>query len=206
MDQGEIYRLTFPNGKNYIGQCVCRLANGKAYGTRARWMGHITDSKRENGGNCRKLNYAIRKYGEQNVKIDILLTTHISLLDLYEEMSISLFESTNRDQGYNLRSGGNRSRASQETRLLMRESRLKYTLPPHTKETKQKISNTVLDNVKRIDHNEIQLPKYVKYINWKDRNGYAIVSHPQCKIKYFVSNKLDLNELYTQCINHLTTL
>lgn len=208
MDLGEIYKVTCPDERIYIGQCVSYLANGSKYGTRGRWISHLSDAKRENGGNCRKLNEAIRKYGEDRFKVNVLLKTHISLLDIYEEISISLLESNVDGIGYNLRNGGTHSRLSLETRQIMSKNRqIKPCFKQnHSKETKQKISTTLINNVKRFDHNNIQLPKYVKYISWTDRKGYAIVSHPKCKIKYFVSNKIDLDQLLHNALYHLTNL
>jgi hypothetical protein len=198
MDIGEIYKIKCPDGKVYIGQCVSYLSNGTKYGTLGRWRTHLTDSRRKNGGNCRKLNEAIRYFGETNFQIEIILQTHTSLLDFYEECIISLLESTKSEFGYNLRSGGNHSRLSLETRLLMRESRLKYTLPKPSQKTKEKISKTLIEKVVRKDADGNILPKYIKYIDWKDRRGYAIVSHPRCKLKYFVS-KNNLENTYNKC-------
>lgn len=73
-------------------------------------------------------------------------------------------------------------------------------------DTKKKISDTLINNIQRYDHLENKLPKYVKFIDWKDRQGYAIVSHPKCKIKYFVSNNKRLDELFNKCIAHLSLI
>jgi hypothetical protein len=167
-EQGEIYKITSPDGKIYIGQCVSYLSNGKKYGTKGRWQTHRTDSRRKNGGSCRRLNEAIRNFGEDKFKIETILVTHVSLLDLYEELTISLFDSTKPDIGYNLRLGGNHSRPSLETRELMRIKRLQYTLPPPSQETKNKISKTLIDNVVRTDQDGNTLPKYVKFIDWEE--------------------------------------
>ena len=76
----------------------------------------------------------------------------------------------------------------------------------HSDETKIKISNALINNVIRYDHSNNILPKYVKFINWKDRQGYAIISHPKCKIKYFVSKLLILDELLEKCLMFLESL
>lgn len=205
---GEIYILTCPIGKVYIGQAVCYLANGNKYGTKGRWWNHVSDSKRKNGGNCRKLNEAIRIYGETNFSVYPLLTTTTDLLDDYESQFISYYNSTCAEFGYNVRPGGNHSRLSNETRQLMSKNRCQTPCfqQNHTDVTKKRISETILNNVVRHGHNGIVLPKYVKFIDWKDRQGYAIVSHPNCKIRYFVSKKKDINDLYNQCIACLSSL
>jgi hypothetical protein len=193
--RGEIYKITCPIGKVYIGQCVLYLSNGKKYGHIGRWRTHITDSRRKNGGTCRRLNEAIRFFGESNFSVELIKTVHVLELDFHEQEYIKKYDSTNIEKGYNLREGGKHSRASLETRQLMREKRMQYTLPLPSEETKIKISNTLINNVERFDHDGKKLPKYIKYIDWKDRRGYAIVSHSKCKLKYFVSIKKPLDEL-----------
>jgi len=208
MDRGEIYTIICPEGKVYVGQTVCFLSNGKKYGSHKRWISHLSDARSTDGGRCRRLNEAIRKFGEKYFKINILLTTHTSLLDEFEEMTISLLDSTNPQHGYNLRYGGGHSRLSEDTERVMSVNRQKrpHFTQSHTLETKEKISKALIDNVIRYDHNGQVLPKYVKYINWNDRCGYAIVSHPNCKLKYFVSNTKSLNEQYHKCLHYLSYL
>jgi hypothetical protein len=45
-------------------QMVRFISNGIKYGTRGRWWNHVSDSKRKNGGNCRRLNEAINEFGK----------------------------------------------------------------------------------------------------------------------------------------------
>lgn len=197
-----------PNGKVYIGQCVSILSNGTIYGTHGRWINHLSDARRYNGGNCRRLNEAIRVYGAQSFKVEKLLQTHVSLLDMYEEATISLLDSTNPEHGYNLRYGGNHSRLSEITKEIMSINRRNKPCfaQPHTQETKQKISQTLISNVVRTSHTGSILPKYVKFIDWKDRKGYAVVSHPKCKLKYFVSKATDLDTQLNSCIQFIQSL
>ena len=72
--------------------------------------------------------------------------------------------------------------------------------------TREQIADTMITNTVRFSHDNKELPKYVKYIDWKDRRGYAIVSHPNCKIKYFVSKNKPLEDLYTNCMEYLSKL
>jgi hypothetical protein len=205
---GEIYKITCPDGKIYIGQCVSYLSNGKKYGTHGRWLNHLADSRRQNGGNCRRLNEAIRMFGENAFIVETLLTTHISLLDFYEEITISLLNCTNIVHGYNIRQGGNHSRLSHQTKQTMSFNRQVKPCfkQQHEQLTKEKISKTLINNVVRYNIDNKILPKYMKYINWKDRQGYAIVSHPECKLKYFVSRKQTLEDQYNRCIEFLESL
>jgi hypothetical protein len=208
MDIGEIYKITGPDGKVYIGQSVCQLSNGTKYGTHGLWVNHLSDARKSNGGNCRKLNYAIKKFGEQAFYVQPLISTNTSMLDYYESRFIKEFKSNESEYGYNLRSGGNHSRLSLETRKIMSDQRRINPCfqQPHSAQTKAKISNALIEQTIRKNGDGSFLPKYVKYIKWKDRHGYAIVSHPKCKIKYFVSKSYSLPQLLEKCIEYLTTL
>jgi group I intron endonuclease len=205
---GDIYVLQSPSGKCYVGQAIHFLTKGKQWGTEERWVSHIHDSNRKNGGTCRKLNYAIRKYGPGNFNVNTLLVCRLEYLDYFEQMFIAEYNSNG--EGYNLRKGGNKSELSTETRNLMSIAQTgdrnhNYGKSPKD-ETKKKISVTLINNVERYDHLERRLPKYIKFIDWEDRKGYAIVSHPECKIKYFVSCKIDIALLFQKCLTHLRTL
>ena len=77
-------------------------------------------------------------------------------------------------------------------------------------ETRAKIANTLINSNARFDHNGNVLPKYMKYIDWKDRRGYGIASHPKCIKKDFASTtKRDdetLTANYNACIAYLQML
>jgi group I intron endonuclease len=205
---GEIYVITSPSGKLYVGQTQCFLCNGAVNGTSKRWRQHISDSKNANGGRCRKLNNAITKYGHENFTVIPLLSTRVENLQYFEDLMMDEFDSLNKEKGYNLRRAGNAGKLSIETRTLMSiNRRLKPCFQqPHKDETKKKISDSLIDRVERLDHLDNKLPKYIKFIDWKDRKGYAIVSHPKCKLKYFVSNKIDLESLFQTCSYYLMKL
>ena len=50
---------------------------------------------------------------------------------------------------------------------------------PHTDETKERISETLTSLEPRYGHDNQILPKYIKFLKWKDRTGYSIVNHPE---------------------------
>ena len=90
--------------------------------------------------------------------------------------------------------------------LMSLKRRSQPSKGPPKESTRKMISDTLISNVKRYDHNNNQLPKYVKHVKWNDRIGYQVVSHPLCKCKYFVSKKESLDDLYHRCIIFLDSL
>jgi hypothetical protein len=126
----------------------------------------------------------IEEQGEENFTIEILLTCKKELIDMYHEHYIKEYN-TIYPNGLN-------------------PTGKKYT----TKETRQKITNTLVNKPVRHDHNNQVLPKYMKMINWKDRIGYAVNAHPKQKLKYFVSTDqgADMQKLYDECLAYLEQL
>jgi len=142
-----LYRLTSPSGKMYIGI---------AKNVRTRWQDHASAARR--GSEC-TLHKAIRKYGFDNFKKEILLTSTFSYVKEMEVKAIAAFNCF-KPHGYNLTKGGDgtlgfkhseeskrlrseklKGRAFAEERKLKISSALKgRTLPD---DQKQKISATL---------------------------------------------------------------
>jgi group I intron endonuclease len=120
----QLYQLLFPNGKSYIG--ITRLTAEK------RFIRHC-----ESGSTMRACQYAIRKYGKENVIINVLATVdNWELLCLAEIEAIEKFN-TKHPNGYNLTDGGESSigfKHSEESRKRMSESGKKKILTPEHKQ------------------------------------------------------------------------
>jgi group I intron endonuclease len=101
-----VYKITNKiNNKVYIGQTTTSLS--------ARWTQHCSKSS-----NCRKLSNAIKKYGKENFKIEIVKKcNNINELNIEEEILIKKENSVN--CGYNLSSGGLNKKHSKESKLKM---------------------------------------------------------------------------------------
>jgi group I intron endonuclease len=174
---GIIYKLTFPNGKSYIGQTIQTFNN--------RFRQHISSAFNKCGG-CRLLSKAIRKYGEKSIKIETILHyCHIDYLDMWEAIFIKYYK-TLAPCGYNLQTGGN--------------SNKKFSI--------NTIEKMRLRNTKSYRKSDItkELPKYVLYIENKDRKGYRIDRHPLCRSKYFCTPKYTLEENLKRCLMYLNDL
>ena len=118
-----IYKITNNiNGKIYIGQTSKDL--GKRFNEHMR-----------SNSNCRKLKYAVKKYGKENFSIEELGGANSqSELNCLEKHYIALLNT--RENGYNICSGGKFSKHTLESIELIRQANLGKK---HTEETKQKL-------------------------------------------------------------------
>lgn len=207
----EIYLITSPSGKQYVGKANCYDSKGQVHGTQGRWKGHLRDARSKNGGRCRLLNEEIRMYGPNDFNVVPILSCKVHMTPTFERMFIKTLHtlySADNPNGLNINEGGNSGNLSIETRQRMAESRKAFatSFPDKcklTEETKRKISQSLIDNVTRYDHDGSILPKYIKYVCWKDRRGYQVVSHPTAKNKYFVSQKCELGNLLEEALRYI---
>lgn len=119
MKRGIIYKITnLINGKIYIGQTIQKFSK--------RIKDYKGDYKRYNYG----IHAAIRKYGFDNFKFEILHTPKIDKLDFYERYLILKLKANDREFGYNIADGGNSNRVvSEETKLKIKLTRSKLPKP-----------------------------------------------------------------------------
>ncbi len=209
---GIIYCLTFPNNKKYIGQTIRTLEK------------RLTEHKKCT--DCIAVYSAIKKYGIENTKIEVLMIVNDKYLDDYEIKCIALYN-TLVPNGYNIRTGGSNGKHCDESRERMRLSKIGSKNPnygkPRTEDTKKKISNMkkgenhhfynkqfsenhkikLSQSHKRYD---INLPMYIAYI--KERPEYYcsagyVVIYPKIKKKYFTSKKYTMEEKLFQATKYL---
>ena len=192
-NNGEIYCLTSPSGKKYVGQCVKQLSSGKKWGYIQRWKDHIRDANSKNY--CRQLNNAINKYGSENFTIEVIKECNIYELNYYEEHYIKLYNTLS-PNGYNLTSGGSVCRQSEETQILKRKSMIGKNV------------GKIFPKRPRLREEDNALPKYVRYYrDHSGKEGYRVSNHPILKEKSFLSKKLPLEiklELALKYLNQQT--
>lgn len=122
---GFLYRLTFPNGKAYIG-----ITTGTV---RKRFNDHVCASTRAT--NTFAVHRAIKKYGRESVKVETLATASFDCLKDIEVRAIAVF-GTKAPNGYNLTDGGDGTIGvirSKETLANMRAAQLGSTRTDETK-------------------------------------------------------------------------
>lgn len=188
--------VTSPSGKSYIGQTV-RTFN-------ERWSKHKTTALSPEPS-CRALAEAIKKYGEDNFKKEILLTCDDEELDKNEIEMIAKYN-TMSPNGYNLREGGITTKYSEESKKKMSETQKRLY------QESEKMREQIRNNGLKTKHNQT-LPDYLtEEKNYKTKTiiGYRIYRHPMCrKGKKFCSTKVSLEENYRkafECLTYLNSL
>lgn len=160
---GQIYLLiNKSNGKLYVGQAACFVGtNNNSWGTIGRWKSHVREAVKNSDDHCVLLNHAIRKYGESGFEVVTLFKGNNDELNDMEVHYIRLLKSMS-PNGYNLKTGGDKGKDSDETKQKKKEAKtgLKFS-----DETKQNISKGQLGNrrnsmVRKHEEDNI-LPKYI---------------------------------------------
>lgn len=126
-----IYKITSPSEKIYIGQSININKRFREY------------KKIQNCKHQTRLFNSFKKHGIGKHRFEIICQCAESELNDLEKYYIGLYQTFNSEYGLNLRDGGRKSKASDETRkkisesLLMRKEKLGYF---HSPETIKKIS------------------------------------------------------------------
>ena len=133
-----VYKLTSPSNKVYIGIT--------SRSVKQRWNNGIGYKK------CPAMNNAIKKYGWENIKKEILLeNTTESEAKTLETLLIKLHRSNESKYGYNLTEGGDGSRGyhpSEETRKKRSESLKGRKYPNRKRVLSEKERKRLSDNFK----------------------------------------------------------
>lgn len=127
---GLIYCATnVVNGKQYVGQTTLSLDR--------RWQGHLN---RARDGSQGALHCAIRKYGAEAFKVEQIDFAE-TLVELNKKEARYILQlATLASGGYNLTTGGEGFKVSEETRNKLSELMTERTGWRHSEETKKKIS------------------------------------------------------------------
>jgi len=118
--------------KRYIGQTCNSIQK--------RWAQHKSNAKRK-ANKCILLENSIRKHGDKNFRIEVLLHCIKEDMDVFEIQMISYYSTNHKDFGYNICDGGggsvNRS-PSEEHRKKISLANKQNTLPINILEVKDK--------------------------------------------------------------------
>lgn len=178
LTMGFIYILTSPKGKSYIGQTTETVEK--------RWQRHVWKAKQNDSKpQCNALNNAIRKYGEKNFKVEMLL----EIADEYlNEKEIQLIEEHNTlcPEGYNIcKGGGGRSH-------------------DRTDADKDKISEA------KRKHKDYDLPRGICEIQDKKKGSYGFLVKVNYKSEdgtvkfgkhYFLNSSVTMDQKYNNALD-----
>ncbi len=233
--KGHIYKITCEKtNKVYVGQTYSHIKNHGKYrpaGYLKRFAGHIseavTNTKQKQ---CTYLNNAIRKYGKDSFKCELIFECELDELDEYEQMCIKEYNSLY-PTGYNLTNGG--KGAFYVAKIKNEDASDKPEEPyKHSDTTKAKIKQRLKDilssEVKRqersdkckIQHMKARLDKYkniiidddiTKYIYPIIKKGTTTVYKYEVRINgivtaFFDNGKSDITILYANAVDFLNKL
>jgi NUMOD3 motif len=213
---GEIYSITSPSGKKYIGQANCFIKKGKIkkpHGTDGRWVTHITDAKGKINS-CPVLNNAIRKYGAHTMVVRTLIRCPLGMLDYYEKKYIRQFN-TNTPFGYNLKSGGLGCTHAPETIAKMSASHTgerNWNYGNRGKETSEETKyflSTIKKGKQIAKESNIQqwtyLPQYIyyKFETARALEGFKVKNHPYIPPKMFSNMSLTMEQKLALAVQYL---
>lgn len=174
-----IYKITSPNGKIYIGQSIKikhRFKDYKSYRCKSQ----------------RLIYNSLKKYGWENHIFEILVlgrftTEELNILEIKYIKEYNSFRGLS-ETGLNLTTGGNVCKKDKTSNFLISESLKKFHAEiGHTKETKEKIANSLKGNISSEETKQKQRESIKKY--W-DKTGRPY--------KGFLKNKKDVNALKKQ--------
>lgn len=159
---GVIYKITSPSGKVYIGQTIGSKEK--------RWKEHLEDAHRTYKDHCKVLNKAIRKYGDDNFKVELVEECLDEELDDKEAEYITQYNSQV-PNGMNIKLGGSSGKHHEDTKKKISDS-LKGRIV--STETREKLSQT-------------KNPDFPMYLQKVASGGYRVCGHPMGPESRFLS-------------------
>ena len=209
-DKGEIYMITSPNGKKYIGQTRIFYKNkdGKymKHGINSRWSGHKSAARNETCNTV--LARSMRKYGINNFTIKTIFICDISQLNYFEVKYIRQYN-TMIPNGLNMITGGNvlsgagnpnyGKTTSDETKEKIRLTQLGRILPESVKGNMRIAAESKVQPRRTHD----TLPKYIYHAITSTYEGYQIQKCPTKNDRKFVSMKISMEEKLQLAIDYL---
>jgi hypothetical protein len=125
----EIYKLTSEtSGKSYIGQAVSHILNNKKYrryGMEKRFLCHVSEAFSNKKNQCGYLNNAIKKYGAEDFKLELLELCSIQDSEKIETKYI-IEHKTMFPGGYNLKLGTHTTFLSEEGRKRVSDGVVRF--------------------------------------------------------------------------------
>ncbi len=150
----EIYKITnIANNKLYVGQAVSHILNHKKYrpyGMEKRLACHISEAFSSKKNQSQYLNNAIKKYGPQNFKVELIRVCTIKDAEHIEKEEI-IKNNSLYPNGYNLNTGGKQFAHTDESKKRVSTGVMNYS---KDKKMERFIGVTIdiKDNIKKYIH------------------------------------------------------
>ena len=182
----EIYKITNKiNNKIYIGQAISHRKSCNKYypkGIEGRFKEHIKESKPKTKYHCNALNNAIKTYGSDNFKVELICYSKTSDANQIETQEIKNYNSLV-PNGYNINTSCNSLLPSNELREKISSGNIKTHLQKHLK----KFEGFVFKD-DELNFNKYLTPRF----KCKEQIGWYLKLND--KIIEFKSAICDLNE------------
>lgn len=219
MEDCEIYMIKcLANNKYYIGKALKHVGAFKStWGTQGRWLSHVREAEnsfdKKRKGHCVLLNAAILKYGTQSFEVKKICDCMSNDADDLEQKYINEYNSMV-PYGYNLKTGGNKGKDSENTREKKRLMRLGQK---HSESTKEAISKGQLGNKRNQKSKYIEdhsLPKYIICNRiGEEKIGYSVSKYPIDKLnkeyvtkEFLKSDNMSLEQCLEEAKKYLDVL
>jgi hypothetical protein len=185
----EIYKITcLTSKKSYVGQAVSHILNHnkyRPYGMNGRFRCHISEAYSNKKCQSKYLNNAIKKYGQQDFKIELLTICELCDANTNEILLIER-ENTLFPNGYNLTKGG-------QQHLHTNESKKRVSLGVERFYKEKKFTKFM-----KLKNEDIVIDKIESYIRPLNRNGnhYGYYVYINRLKTDFGGVHIDLNDSY----------
>jgi hypothetical protein len=165
-NNSEIYMITCPLNKKYIGTCRMVLSNERKAGHLQRWLAHVSEAK-NNKNFCVALDESIRRHNGIGFDVKVLEVCPTDKREEREQHYIKHYN-TLVPNGYNMTQGGRDGKRSEITRQNI--------IIANTGKNKGRVYN----KQERKYEGDSELPKYVSSIHNKEGklSGYRLDKHP----------------------------
>lgn len=192
--KGEIYLATnMANQKKYVGQTRTHILNhGKfrPFGSHKRWVQHVSEAIGEYKHQSALLNNAIRKYGGESFRVEILETCEVWELNNLEKAYIAEYDTVNREKGYNLTFGGDKEFMTEEGKQKVANTLIEFYKNKKAKKFEGKqVTNITLSLQKSTDMDIVKL--YAHVVGQKKPIG-ADFGGKKCAVKDSANRALAL--------------
>ena len=202
-DSGEIYMITNKvNNKKYIGQTVSYLSSGRKYGVARRWNKHISDAKNYADNGIRHFCNAIRKYGRDNFKIEVLLICNLGMMDYYEKKFIELYNTLS-PNGYNLEGGGSSTGTNiGDGKRLHQDTKEKLSKAQRYLNMKEEDKKNLFNSMKELGIDKLPFGINYTHHTVNEYEGFTVRQNDG-KLKSIISNEKSLTEKLEMAIRYL---